>query len=342
MRDHAKGASGGNAGPSQNWLALDDRGAATSKAKSPKGQSRRAQAGRGIDALALAGGRFGKIDVACPFCGPQCKSPINRKRKVLRFWRHDPGFATLNCARSGEHGYARDDGASSPKTTRDRAETERQQQDDEQKRSRRALDIWREAVPILGTLAERYLIKRGIDVAELPNDMADVLRWAPRCPWERGHAACLIALWTDIHTGQPRAIHRTAISPQAERIDRMSLGPTRGCVIRLWPDDYVEQGHVPGEGIDTVLAAATRMEHLGTLLRPAWAAGDRGHMRSFPMLPGIDALTLLVDHDANRAGQDAAVECAARWRAAGKEVIRLTPRSADTDFNDIVTREQAP
>jgi hypothetical protein len=58
-----------------------------------------------IDALALAGNRFGKIDVACPLCGPQCKSPINRKRKVLRIWRHDPGFASYNCARCGEAGY---------------------------------------------------------------------------------------------------------------------------------------------------------------------------------------------------------------------------------------------
>jgi len=33
---HAKGASGGNAGPSQNLPALDDRGGAGSKTKSPE------------------------------------------------------------------------------------------------------------------------------------------------------------------------------------------------------------------------------------------------------------------------------------------------------------------
>jgi hypothetical protein len=36
MHHHAKGASGGNAGPSQNLLALDDRGGASSKTKSPE------------------------------------------------------------------------------------------------------------------------------------------------------------------------------------------------------------------------------------------------------------------------------------------------------------------
>ena len=106
----------------------------------------------------------------------------------------------------------------------------------------------------------------------------------------------------------------------------------------VWPDECVEQGLVLGEGVETVLAAATRIERLGTLLRPAWAAGDTSHMRDFPVLAGIEALTLLVDHDANSAGQNAAAECARRWAAAGREVIRLTPRQSG-DFNDIVRRE---
>jgi hypothetical protein len=299
----------------------------------------------GIDGLALAGNRFGQIDVACPFCGPQCKSPLNRKRKVLRVWRHYPSFATFNCARCGEHGCTIE-GKSGSQPTRIRAtgfslEIERKQQDDEQKRSRRGVEIWNEAIPITATLAERYLIKRGIDVAELPNDVVEVLRWSPRCPWEHGRAPCMVALWTDAISGEPKAIHRTAISPQSERIDRMSFGPTRGCAIRLWPDGSIERGLVLGEGIETVLAAATRIEHVGTLLRPAWAAGDAGHIEDFPPLPGIDALTLLVDVEDSGRGRRAAEICAARWRAAGKEVTRLTPRTANTDFNDIIRREQA-
>jgi putative DNA primase/helicase len=296
-----------------------------------------------IDALALVGQRFGKIDLACPFCGPLCKSPINRKRKVLRVWRHDPGFATFNCARCGEHGYARDDGITSkidPEKRTRIAEAERQEADDLNRRQRRALEIWNAAIRIAGTLAERYLIGRGIDVTELPNDMVEVLRWHARCPWEQGRAPCLLALWTDTITSEPKAIHRTAISPQAERIDRMSLGSTRGCVIRLWPDESIDQGLVLGEGIETMLGAATRMEHRGTLLRPAWAAGDAGHIEDFPPLAGIDALTLLVDVEDSGRGRHAAGICAARCRTAGKEVIRLTPQTSNTDFADIIAREQ--
>jgi hypothetical protein len=305
-----------------------------------------------IDAIALVGGRFGKIDVACPFCGPRRKNPINRKRKVLRVWRHDPSFATFHCARCGEHGYARNDSITSkidPEKRTRIAEAERQEAEDLNRRQRRALEIWNEAIPIAGTLAERYLIKRGIDLDQLPNDMADVLRWHSRCPWKRGHAPCLLALWTDVISGEPKAIHRTAISPQPERIDRMSLGPTRGCVvIRLWPDGSVEQGLVLDEGIETTLAAATCIEHRGTLLCPAWAAGCVGHMRCFPVLPGIEALTLLVDNDpldpktGRHPGQDAAAECRQRWRAAGREATRLLPRIVDTDFADIIAGKCAP
>jgi hypothetical protein len=77
------------------------------------------------------------------------------------------------------------------------------------------------------------------------------------------------------------------------------------------------------------------------MLRPAWAAGDAGHMRAFPVLAGIDALTLLVDHDGNGAGQDAANACAQRWIAAEREVIQLTPQAVDTDFADIIAGETA-
>jgi hypothetical protein len=97
---------------------------------------------------------------------------------------------------------------------------------------------------------------------------------------------------------------------------------------------------VLGEGIETTLSAATRISHRNTLLQPAWAAGDAGHMRAFPVLSGIEALTLLVDHDANNAGQDAAAECAQHWKAAGREVTRLVPRAVNTDVNDLALREQ--
>jgi Toprim domain len=95
---------------------------------------------------------------------------------------------------------------------------------------------------------------------------------------------------------------------------------------------------VLGEGVETTLAAATRITHRGTYLRPAWAAGSSGNMATLPPLTGIESLTLLVDHDGNGAGERAAEQCARHWSDAGKEVIRLMPGELGDDFNDLVVK----
>jgi hypothetical protein len=209
---------------------------------------------------------------------------------------------------------------------------------DDAARTRRALTIWSDTADPRGTPVWRYLAARGIPLGELPSRINAVLRWHPHCPWGTGGArhGCMIALWTDAVSGKPRAIHRTAITDAGAKVGRKTLGPNAGCVIRLWPDDEVERGLVVGEGIETTLAAATRIQHRGTPLRPAWATGDAGHLEQFPVLPGIEALTVLVDHDENGRGQLATAECVRRWTAAGREVIQLIPRIPGDDFADLV------
>ena len=206
---------------------------------------------------------------------------------------------------------------------------------DDAVRIRRALAIWGEARDLDGTPGLTYLASRGVDIQALPN-LRHALRWHPSCPWEGGPQGCILGIFTDILTGEPRAIHRTAIAPSGVQIGKKMLGPVAGCVIRLWPDSTVSTGLVLGEGVVTVLAAATRIAHRGTRLAPAWAAGSAGGMAKFPALAGVEALTLLVDNDASGAGQSAAAECSARWTTAGREVVRLVPDIEGSDFADMV------
>jgi hypothetical protein len=102
--------------------------------------------------------------------------------------------------------------------------------------------------------------------------------------------------------------------------------------VKLWP--LAGPQLVVGEGIETVLAAATRIPYRGAPLQPAWAVLSAGALERFPILPGVERLVILVDHD--RAGIDAAASCANRWQRAGRAIIRLTPKLAGTDFNDLV------
>lgn len=197
-------------------------------------------------------------------------------------------------------------------------------------RTIRALTVWSDARNLEGTPGMTYLHRRGVDLGNLPPDIHNVLRWHPSCPWEGGRHGAIVALFTHIITGEPRGIHRIALTLVGEKVGKKMLGPVGGCVMRLWSDEDVTTGLALGEGIETTLAAATRIAHKGTRLAPAWACGSAGTMGRFPVLTGVEALTLLVDNDETGAGQEAAAQCSAQWTAAGREV--------GMDFADIVER----
>jgi CHC2-type zinc finger protein/Toprim domain-containing protein len=195
-----------------------------------------------------------------------------------------------------------------------------------------ALRLWEEAKPIAGTLAEKYLAEvRRIDVAALPTDVDEALRFHPRCPFNGGQGPCLVALMRDAATGAATGIHRTALAADGSKIDRRTLG--RLGVLKLWP---AGSQLVVGEGIETVLAAATRVSYRGAPLRPAWATLAAGSLSKLQLVPGVERLIILVDHDLNGAGQAAANSLALRWRSAGRGVAKLTPSQPGADFNDIV------
>jgi len=103
-------------------------------------------------------------------------------------------------------------------------------------------------------------------------------------------------------------------------------------VIRLWPDESVTRGLAISEGIETALAAAHGSS-------PVWAAIDAGNLGAFPLLDGIESLTIIADHD--DAGLSAANNCARRWANAGREVRVATPRIAGMDAADLVAEVAA-
>ena len=201
----------------------------------------------------------------------------------------------------------------------------------------RALRLWQQAKSIAGTLAAQYLAeRRRIDIAALPDNVDEVLRFHPSCPFGPGaRHPCLLALMRDVASDEPAGIHRIALTPDAGKIDRRMLG--RGGAVKLWP---VGTQLIVGEGIETVLAAATRISHRGAPLRPAWSAVSSGALSKLPVVAGVDRLLILVDHDLNGQGQAAAARCAERWSRAGRSVTQLKPKQPGTDFNDVVMGEQ--
>jgi Toprim domain/CHC2 zinc finger len=200
--------------------------------------------------------------------------------------------------------------------------------------SGRAIELWRAAVPITGTVVEVYLRSRGLDYAD---SEGEVLRFHRRCPFGPGVAhPCMLALFRTIVGDKPVAVHRTALTLEGRKLDRMTLGPMAGAAIKFSQDEDIEGGLHVGEGIETVLAA------IAMGFTPAWAVGSAGGIRAFPVLGGIDCLTVFVDHDnpdknGRQAGHEAARECAHRWRDAGKEVLFILPDRVGDDVADLVT-----
>jgi len=201
-----------------------------------------------------------------------------------------------------------------------------------------ALDVWNAAGPIAGSLGERYLTEtRKIDVTKLPTSIHDALRFHPNCVFGAGaRHPCIVALMRDPVIDMPVGIQRIGLTPDAKKIDRRMLG--RSGTVKLWPTNGNGQ-LVIGEGIETVLAAATRPDQISydTPLLPAWATLSADALGRFPLIPNIGRLIILVDHDP--AGKTAASYCTGRWERAGRKTIQLTPDEPGFDFNDIVMAE---
>ena len=194
-------------------------------------------------------------------------------------------------------------------------------------RSARALALWNEARPIRGTPAEKYLKSRGLDYD------GGALRWHPRCPFGTERHGAMVALIRSIRTNAAQAIHRTALTPDGEKLGRKMLGPCAAGAVKLTDDADVETALAIGEGVETTLSIR-RLPGLERM--PVWACLSAGGIERFPVLPGIETLWIAVDRDASGAGERAASACAERCEAAGLEVLLLMPGRENSDLNDTV------
>jgi putative DNA primase/helicase len=205
--------------------------------------------------------------------------------------------------------------------------------------------IWREAHDPHATVAERYLNNREL---EIDDDLAGrVLRFHPACPWGEGaKAPCLIAAFRPIvgdveESAPPVAILRVGLTSDGEKISRKMLGQVAGCAIKLDVDADVTHGLGIAEGLETAMS----LRAIGW--RPVWALGSAGAIAEFPVLNGIETLTIFADNDAPApsewsptmeqpvgAGEKAARACQRRWADAGRQVRLFMPRAPGVDWAD--------
>jgi hypothetical protein len=280
----------------------------------------------------LAGGRIGQHDVACPFCGPSRRSPVNQRRKVLRVWRFEEGFATFHCARCGESGHTRSATAPPPdpvELAAARQTAEERERQAAAERLDKARWLWSQRRPIAGSIAETYLRQARGYGGELPATLGLL-------PARGKHGPAMIAAFGMTAEPEPGVIkiaddsvmgvHITRLRTDGlgkagtER-DKIMVGRSLGSPIVLAPANDL-LGLSIAEGIENGLSL-----HEATGLG-SWAAGCASRLPALAdAVPFYtECATVLVDDDPE--GRRHAGELARRLKDRGIEVHALLPTMA--------------
>jgi hypothetical protein len=205
--------------------------------------------------------------------------------------------------------------------------------------------------PVAGTPGEAYLRDvRKIDVDHwaIRQALQDVetLGWCERTYFRQdGHVlngqwlGAIIAILTDPVTGEPTGgITRTYLHQGKKVCRAKSLGGVgRLGVVRLSPDDEVATGLHGCEGLESALSG------MQMNFCPMWAFGSTATMEAFPVLPGVECLTIIADNDRKTpdeiaAGDKAARKVCQRWADAGREAVMKRSKTPGEDANDIIKR----
>jgi len=177
-------------------------------------------------------------------------------------------------------------------------------------------------------LAEIYLSTRGLSFLDLDGR---VLRFHPnRC---RKNLAdqfetrpALLAALSDVRTGEQCGIINIFLEPDGrdrlrDKKGKTTTGRARGAAVMLSPFEEPTIGLSICEGVETGIKV------LMISLGPLWALGGAGNLGAFPVLNGIECLTICADTGAT--GQENAAKTAARWHEAGREAVIVTPPADD-------------
>lgn len=194
-------------------------------------------------------------------------------------------------------------------------------------------DIFAQAVPITGTLAQTYLEYRGISGLQ-GNKIKKTLRFHPSLYHARSKQN-LPAMVARIRGAQGRAmgLHRTYLRADGlGKADlqggaKMMLGAASGGAVRFGPDQSVI---ALAEGIETALSVS-----LASRLT-VWAALSTSGLKGLilPPPPVAEVIIICADHD--DAGLAAAEQVAGRFEADGRAVSIIVPPIEGQDFNDVL------
>jgi putative DNA primase/helicase len=159
-----------------------------------------------------------------------------------------------------------------------------------------------------------------------------VIRFHPSLAWrERDgdpviRVQAMIAAMRSIESNVFVAVSCRRLTPDGHKVGKPKFrGAAAGSAIKLDADETVTHGLHIGEGVESCMSA----RQLG--LKPTWALGSTSNIAAFPVLSGIECLTILGEND--DASAKAVEACGERWHAAGR-IVLINRAAFGKDLND--------
>jgi putative DNA primase/helicase len=264
----------------------------------------------------------GNHRLPCPECNKSAKDT------ALSVTVQDDRSVVWVCFRCGWKGAARPDRPILTAVRSTPPAAAKKRDDDQAAKLDHVRAIWQQTVPLAGTLGADYLERRRCALPPADSD----LRFHPAlyCADVKAELPALVGKVTTVIGNRAIGIHRIWLRPgEARAVCKKRLGGAvnDAVCLRLWHDESVELCLGIAEGIETALAAARHFT-------PMWATIDAGQMAKFPILAGIESLTIFADYDL--AGMKAATAAQERYFMAGRPAQIVRSHVVGQDYNDIV------
>lgn len=215
---------------------------------------------------------------------------------------------------------------------------------DEAQRLAAASQIWAETAPIGGTLAERYLVGRGIPIP--PSGWPSVLGFHRSLRYPGGSSfPCLVARVDDAF-GELTAVWRIFLDPATAgkaKVDnpKLGLGPASGGAVRI---GGLADRIGCAEGLETSLAAWT----LERYRFPVWATLSTSGMTGLELPLDVKRLVIFPDGDMPREMPDGSISVPPGLKAARvaaekqseflEQVSIIDPPGPGRDFLNVLAR----
>jgi hypothetical protein len=212
-------------------------------------------------------------------------------------------------------------------------------QPDDRSRVEAARHIWREARPLPGTPAQRYLEGRAIRLPTCP----PTLRYHASCPHPSGSRLPALVAAISVYREEKLhlvAVHRIYVTPDGRKAavepPKASLGSVRGgCIWLVRPTDRA----IVTEGIEDAMALMAMYQDDPRFAAWSYAAAvSAGNLPCLELPPEVRTVIVAADND--KAGRQAANEAACKFVREGRDGRIAWPPSGFKDFNDALLAER--